>query len=74
LGFEHFVNRALQTQGQKTTPISPQVLKELLKNKILQTDIKMVKNDVRPFIKDPSIMDIWTKDYFIQLIDFMKIK
>ena len=74
LGFEHFVNRALQTQGQKTTPISPLHLKELLKNKILQTDIKMVKNDVRPFIKDPSIMDIWTIDYFIQLIDLMKIK
>jgi len=26
--------------------------------------MEMVKNDVRPFIKNPSEMDIWSNDYF----------
>jgi len=73
LGFEHFVNRAQQTQGHKPS-MSPTILKELLKKKIIDTDINLVKNDVRPFIKDPSIMDIWSTDYFSQLIDFLKIQ
>jgi len=73
LGFEHFVNRAQQTQGHKTS-MSPPLLKELLKKKIMETDINLVKNDVSPFIKDPSIMDIWSTDYFIQLIDLLKIQ
>ena len=73
LGFVHFVNRAQQTQGHKTS-ISPPLLKELLKKKIMETDINLVKNDLRPFIKDPSIMDIWSTDYFIQLIDLLKIQ
>jgi hypothetical protein len=27
------------------------------------------KNDVRPFIKNPSEMNIWSTDYFLQLVD-----
>jgi hypothetical protein len=44
----------------------------LLKERILQTNIELVKSDVRPFIKNPAEMDIWSTDYFLQLSDMLK--
>jgi hypothetical protein len=44
-----------------------------LKEKILKTDINLVKSDVRPFIKYPSEMDIWATDYFLQLVDMINV-
>jgi hypothetical protein len=41
---------------------------------ILKTDIKAVKNDVHPFIKNPAEMDIWSEEYFLQVVDLIKFK
>lgn len=74
LGFGHFLQRAEQTHGFTKETLTPNVFKELLKNRITGTDINMVKNDVRPFIKNQSETDIWSTDYFLQLVDFIKFK
>jgi len=73
LGFEHFVKRAQQTHGYDNASMTPTVFKELLKKKILETDINLVKNDVQPFIKDPSAIAIWSTYYFLQLVDYMNL-
>lgn len=31
----------------------------------------MVKRDVSPFIKNPSELNIWTNDYFLQLAEMI---
>jgi hypothetical protein len=31
----------------------------------------MVKADVKPFIKDPGQLEIWSEDYFSQLLDMI---
>lgn len=74
MGFKHFACRAQQTQGFDQGTITRSFFIELLKKKILQTDIKLVKNDVLPFIKDPTEMEIWSTDYFLQLVEFLKIQ
>ena len=73
LGFELFINRAQQTHGYDSTLMTPTIFKELLKKRILETDINLVKNDVQPFIKDSSEIAIWSTDYFLQLVDHIKI-
>lgn len=73
LGFKHFKNRALQTQGNSIEVMTPSSFKILLKKRIQETDINLVKNDALPFIKNPSGTDIWSTDYFLQLMDFIKI-
>lgn len=73
LGFEHFIKRAQQTHGYDSTLMTPTIFKELLKKRILETDINLVKNDVQPFIKDSSEIAIWSTDYFLQLVDHIKI-
>lgn len=74
LGFGHFLQRAEQTHGFTKETLTPNVFKELLKKRITGTDINLVKSDVRPFIKNQSETDIWSSDYFLQLVDFIKFK
>jgi predicted nucleotidyltransferase component of viral defense system len=69
LDFTHLQQRTEQINSIKNEDFTPDIFKNLLREKILKTDINLVKNDVRPFIKNPAEMDIWSTDYFLQLID-----
>jgi predicted nucleotidyltransferase component of viral defense system len=73
LDFEHFCQRTQQFQGISNESISQELFRKILKEKIAGTNIEQVKADVRPFIKDASEMNIWSVDYFTQLVDMMKI-
>lgn len=73
LNMNHLNQRIKQTRPDKgeLTQIG---LKTLLKEKIVQTNINRVKDDVRPFIKNPEEMNIWSGEYFTQLVDMMKFR
>jgi hypothetical protein len=43
----------------------------MLKEKVTKPDINAVKNDVRPFLKNPQEMDIWSTEYFLQLVNMI---
>jgi len=73
LNIEHFNQRASQSGDVPPAGITADELKKMLKDKILNTNIEMVKNDVRPFIKNPGEMEIWSTDYFLQLVDMINI-
>ena len=74
LNFNHFSQRCYQIGSLKEGELTRDTFKLMLKDKILKTNMEMVKNDVRPFIKNPSEMDIWSTDYFMQLVDMVRIK
>lgn len=74
LDFNHLCQRAYQLGSLKDVELTRDSFKQLLKDKIAKTDIEMVKNDVRPFIKNPSEMDIWSDDYFTQLVDMIRFE
>lgn len=46
----------------------------LLKERLASTDIKMVKQDVEPFIKNTENLEIWSNDYFLQLANMIKFE
>ncbi|GHV21525.1 hypothetical protein FACS1894174_05050 [Bacteroidia bacterium] len=69
LNFRYLQQRAEQINTIKNDDFTIDIFKDLLKEKILKTDINSVKNDVRPFIKNRAEMDIWSADYFLQLVD-----
>ncbi|GHT30322.1 hypothetical protein AGMMS49574_09720 [Bacteroidia bacterium] len=69
LNFKHLQQRTEQINAIKAEDFTLEIFKNLLKDKILKTDINLVKNDIRPFIKNASEMDIWSADYFLQLVD-----
>ena len=73
LNFSHFRERTKQSE-LLDSDFTFDKFKELLKNKISKTNIKLVKTDIRPFIKKPEEMDIWSIDYFTQLVDMIRYK
>jgi hypothetical protein len=51
--------------------ITPELFKKMLKEKIVSTNMNIVKADVKPFIKDPGQLEIWSVEYFSQLVDMI---
>lgn len=39
-------------------------LRELLDARILQLDIEALKREVRPFLRDPHGIDVWSREFF----------
>ena len=71
LDFTHLAERCKQFNNENITP-------ELFKGKLIErlstADIKQVKEDVLPFVRNPKELDIWSNDYFVQLADMMKFE
>lgn len=74
LDFKHLCERTYQFGSLKEGELTQDNFKSLLKEKISHTNIEMVKADVRPFIKNPQEMDIWSADYFMQLVDMIRFE
>lgn len=71
LNFNHFLKRVEQFDSLKGVELDKKSFKKLLKEKILNSNIESVKDDIRPFIKDITILNIWSNDYFCQLVDLI---
>ena len=46
----------------------------MLKERFKKADIKQVKDDVMPFIENIHELDIWSNEYFLQLVDMIIYK
>lgn len=69
LNFAHLQERIRQFNGLE---MSKNEFMEHLKERLLTTDIKMVKQDVEPFMKNASETTIWSNSYFLQLAERIK--
>lgn len=69
LDFEHFRQRAFDFNSEN---LSKEDFLKMLTERLATTDINAVKKDVIPFIKNPSELNIWSNDYFVQLVGMMK--
>lgn len=54
--------------------ITYEIFVELIKKKIEHLDFESAKEDVRRFISNPSELDVWSKDFFLALVQNIKIK
>ena len=69
LDFAHLAERCKQFNGEDITPES---FKAKLIERLSTADIKQVKEDVLPFVRNPKELDIWSNDYFVQLAEMVK--
>ena len=74
LNFKHLQQRTAQINGLSEKDFSFDTFKKMLKERIQTTNIEAVKNDVRPFLKNPQEMNIWSTEYFSQLVDMINFK
>ena len=54
--------------------LTKQNIKELLLQRIETLDVGKAKNDVQPFIKDMREIELWSKEFFMTIIENIKIK
>jgi predicted nucleotidyltransferase component of viral defense system len=74
LNFTHLQQRTEHLNSISAKEFTLDYFKNMLKERILKTNIDDVKNNVRPFIKNLQEMDIWSADYFLQIVDKIRFK
>ncbi len=70
----HFLQRAKDTGDWQKSTISNQEILQLLQNRIETISIENVKEDVVRFIRNDASIKIWSKSYFLDLIEQLKIE
>lgn len=71
LDFAHLQERAREFNGIELTKDE---FIRMLKKRLKKADIKQVKDDVMPFIENIHELDIWSNEYFLQLVDMIIYK
>lgn len=71
LNFTHLHERALQFNQEDITKES---FLEKLNERLATSDINQVKADVLPFVRNPKELDIWSNDYFLQLVKLIRFE
>lgn len=71
LDFTHLAERCRQFNNEE---ITPELFKEKLIVRLATADIRQVKTDVLPFVRNPKELDIWSNDYFVQLAEMVRIE
>ena len=66
LDFTHLQERILQFNGEV---IDKETFYNLLRERFSAANISQVKADVIPFVHNTHDLDIWSNDYFMQLVD-----
>jgi len=70
LNLEHLTIRARESGSIPGDQIfTKELLVEMLQEKIKMLDINSAKLDIRRFVADDKVLDIWSQDYFLQLVD-----
>jgi len=70
----HFLNRAKDTNDLQGEKISKEQIIKLLDAKIESVSFKSIKEDIVRFIKDDEVLNIWSPEYFTDLINKMKFE
>ena len=74
LDVNHFLTRAKDTNDWKDDSISNEQILYLLDLKIKSVSFSSIKEDVVRFIKNDDVLNIWSPEYFEDLIEKIKFK
>jgi hypothetical protein len=69
----HLQSRMEQT-GHWTagTPLDETALKQRLTQRFNEVDFDQARDDVRPFVRDADALALWSRDFFLSLVDQVK--
>ena len=74
LDLHHFTLRAKDTGDWTGNQLTPDDLLELLREKFKNVSFDSVKADIVPFIKDDDVLNIWSEQYFNDLVEKLKFQ
>lgn len=71
LNFAHLQERIREFNGIE---VDKEGFIKLLRERLASTDIKMVKQDLEPFLRKTDNLEIWSNDYFLQLTEMINFE
>tara|TARA_R110000851_G_scaffold238055_2_gene390890 strand:+ start:23 stop:880 length:858 start_codon:yes stop_codon:yes gene_type:complete len=74
LDVAHFLTRAKDTNDWKADSISNEQIIELLADKINLVSFNRIKEDVVRFVRNDEVLNIWSPEYFKDLIERIKFQ
>jgi predicted nucleotidyltransferase component of viral defense system len=74
LHVSHLQERMRQSGHSSSERLSFVDVRNFLKDAIQTLDVSQARQDVRPFIRDPKTLDIWSADFFMSLVDRIEME
>jgi hypothetical protein len=74
LNLHHLALRSKDSNNWDSDAMSPEDFRQLLEARISSVSIDRAKEDILPFIKDYSRLDIWSRQYFNDISRLIKFK
>jgi len=68
----HFYERAFQSGNIDEIQLTPELVKEMIIRKIDTVNLNDAKSDIERFISSPDALNIWSKQYFKDLVSHIK--
>lgn len=71
-----YLEATLRSQGklQEGCTISEETIKKMLKERLETISLSAAKEDVRPFLRDPEQLNLWSVDFFHHWINQLKFQ
>lgn len=69
----HLESRIRQSGHFRGERMTPESLREMLQQAIDALDVARVADEVRPFLQDPTAIEVWSRDFFVSLTARIKI-
>jgi predicted nucleotidyltransferase component of viral defense system len=73
LNLLHFALRAKDSGDWDNDKITEEEFRDLLAKRIDSVNMQYVRDDIRRFIKDQDVLEIWSPKYFHELVAHMKV-
>lgn len=73
MNLEHFIQRAQKSGNLRDEKLTEQQFRTLLAERINSVDMEKVKADAVRFVPDSTRLEIWSKPYFTDLAEHLKI-
>lgn len=74
LNLHHFALRAIDSGDWNKDSMTEAEFRALLAARIDGVDLNRAKDDIRRFIPDPKVLDIWSPRYFHQLVASLRVE
>jgi hypothetical protein len=74
LHLDHFLLRARNSGDWDEKTITQNKFTQLIEDKITNVSFKAIREDIVRFIRDDKALEIWSADYFGDLIEKIKFK
>jgi len=72
LNLQHLLERARQSGHIQADALEPAQFTDLLSERIQRLDVDSARDDVARFIREPDQLNIWSRDYFLQLSSMIR--